>query len=111
MGSDKRIVLPRLTAEEDKLKKIQEQKDENERALRSSLESLQATVPFNHMGQETLQMPDDMAEVSTMMKQQLGLTAPTGLNLNWATFPDQGFESQSSFTAPNPNSNFESPGE
>ena len=110
MGSDKTL-LPRLTAEEEKLKKIQEQKDENERALRSSLESLQAAVPFNHMGQEALQMPDDMAEVSTTMEQQLGLTAPTGITFNWGSFPGQESGSQSSFTAPNPNSNFESPGE
>jgi len=112
MGSDKRIVLPRLTAEEEKLKKLQEQKDENERAVRSSLESLQqATVRFNHISNEPLQMPDDMAEVSTMMPQQLGMTAPTEFPFSWGNFSDQEFGSQSSLTAPNPNSNFDSPGE
>jgi hypothetical protein len=112
-NSNKRI-LPRLTDEEEeslRLQKLQERADENARAIRSSVASLQTSinVSFNHMGNTDLQMPDSMTEVTTMMQQHLGLTAPTALTFGWNGFPDQEPGDQSSFTTPP--MNFDSPGE
>ncbi|GAB7330683.1 hypothetical protein MBLNU13_g02246t2 [Cladosporium sp. NU13] len=94
-------LVPRLSAAEMQ-QQIQEQTDENARAMRSSIAALQAGMPFNHIGQGNLQTPEEAnGEATTTMQQQLSMTAPTGLNMDWPGFTSQGLGDALYFTTPN----------
>ena len=113
MGPKKRM-LPRQLGEE-KEQHDREQAAQNDEAIRESIASSRASIPFNHLGQQDFQqnfqqMPDNSPEATTMIQQPLGMTAPTGLDFGWGNFSNQGFVNQSSF-ATTPTLNNDSPGE
>ena len=113
MGPKQRM-LPRQLGEE-KEQHDREQAAQNDEAIRTSIASSRASIPFNHLGNQTFQqnfqqMPDNAPEVTTTMQQPLGMTAPTGLDFEWGNFSNQGFVNQSSF-ATTPTLNNDSPGE
>jgi len=113
MGPKKRM-LPRQLGEE-KEQYDREQAAQNDEAIRESIASSRASIPFNHLGQQDFQqnfqqMPDNSPEATTMIQQPLGMTAPTGLDFGWGNFSNQGFVNQSSF-ATTPTLNNDSPGE
>ena len=101
-------LLPRLTAAELQ-QQIEEQTTENARAIRSSMAALHVNTPFDHIGQGNVQMSDNATEVTTTMQQQLGISAPTDLNMDWPGFASQGLGDPSYFTTPN--LNFDTSGE
>ena len=107
MGPKKRM-LPRQLGEE-KEQHDREQAAQNDEAIRTSIASSRASIPFNHIGNQNFQAPENAPEVTTMMQQPLGMTAPTGLDFEWGNFSNQGFVNQSSF-ATTPTLNNDSPG-
>lgn len=83
--------------------------NENARAIRTSIAALHANTPFHHIGQSNLQMPENAVEATTMMQQQLAMTVPTGLNMDWPGFTSQELGDSSYFTTSN--LNFDTSGE
>lgn len=90
------------------LQQIQEQADEFARTMRSSAASRQANMPFDHMGNANIQMSENATDLTTTMQQPLGMTAPTGFDVDWSGFSTQELENQSSLTTPTLNN--DSPG-
>jgi hypothetical protein len=90
------------------LQQMQEQADDHARSLRLSAAASQATVPFDHMGNANVQMSENATDLTTTMQQPLGMTAPTGFDVDWSGFSTQEFENQSSLTTPTLNN--DSPG-
>lgn len=95
-------LVPRLSAAEMK-QQVQEQTNENARAMRSSMAALQAGMPFNHIGQGNLQTSDRANGEAATTMQQLGMTAPIGFNMDWLGFSSQRLGDASYFTTPNLN--------
>jgi hypothetical protein len=65
-------------------------------------------MPFDHMGNANIQVPENATDLTTTMQQPLGMTAPAGFDIDWSGFSTQEFENQSSFTTPTLND--DSPG-
>lgn len=89
-------LVPRLTAAEEQQQR-QEQMNENARAIRTSIAALHVNTPFDHIGQGNLQIPENATEATTTMQHQLGMTVPTGLNMDWPGFPSQDLGDSSYF--------------
>lgn len=95
-------LVPRLTAAEEQQQR-QEQMNENARAIRTSIAALHVNTPFDHIGQSNLSMLENATEAATTIQQQLAMTAPTGLNMEWPGFTSQELGDSSYFTASNLN--------
>lgn len=101
-------LVPRLTAAEEQQQR-QEQMNENARAIRTSIAALHVNTPFDHIGQSNLQMNENATDATTTIQQQLAMTAPTGLNMDWPGFTSQGLGDPSYF--PTSNLNFDTSSE
>ena len=83
--------------------------NENARAIRTSIAALHVNTPFDHIGQSNLQMNENATDATTTIQQQLAMTAPTGLNMDWPGFTSQGLGDPSYF--PTSNLNFDTSSE